>query len=120
MMEIRGTDGRLPECCFVVVAGQPPGANVAIARRGRPGVEVTSMNFGDERMARPAVRVVNEAEGISAAVERAILAGVLLGWGGEWAAPPFLAKSDGRLRGITPMGFAGSARIHQPIRKATG
>ncbi len=79
MLQKSGTDGRLPECCFVVIAGQAPGANVAIARRGRRGVEVTSMNFGDERMARTAVRVVNEANGISAAVERAMLGDVRLG-----------------------------------------
>lgn len=109
MLETSGTDGRLPECCFVVVAGQPPGANVAIARRGRRGVEVTSIDFGDDTMARAAVRVVNEANGISAAVERAMLAGAMFGWDCEPADPAFRTKADRRL---SRMGFAGSARIH--------
>ena len=65
MLKTSGADGRLPECCFVVIAGLAPGANVAIARRGRRGVEVTSIDFGDGAMARAAVRVVNEANGIS-------------------------------------------------------
>ncbi len=112
MVEIRGTDGRLPECCFVVVAGQPPGANVAIARRGRRGVEVTSIDFGDGAMARAAVRVVNEANGISAAVERAMLAGAMFGWDCELADPTFRTKADRRLSRIRAMGFAGSALIH--------
>ena len=112
MLQKSGTDGRLPECCFVVIAGQAPGANVAIARRGRRGVEVTSMNFGDERMARTAVRVVNEANGISAAVERAMLAGAMFGWDCELADPAFRTKADRRFERTTAMGFAGSARIH--------
>lgn len=112
MWGILGSDGRLPESCFVVVAGLAPGANVAIARRGRNGVEVTSMNFGDEQMARAAVRVVNEANGISAAVEGAMLAGAMFGWDCECADPAFAMGSDSRLKVTAQMGFAGSARIH--------
>jgi hypothetical protein len=112
MAETSGTDGRLPESCFVVVAGLAPGANVAIARRGRRGVEVTSIDFGDDTMARAAVRVVNEAIGISAAVERAMLAGAMFGWDCELADPAFRTKADRRSNRTTAMGFAGSAPIH--------
>lgn len=112
MFEMRDSDGRLPESCFVVVAGLAPGANVAIARRGRRGVEVTSMNFGDEKMAQAAVRVVNQANGISAAVERAMLVGAMFGWDCERADPDFAMGSDSSAKVTTPMGFAGSARIH--------
>lgn len=97
MSKTSGTDGRLPECCFVVIAGLAPGANVAIARRGRLGVEVTSMNFGNEKMARAAVRAVNDANGVSAIVERAMLAGAMFGWDCERADPAFLTKRDRRL-----------------------
>ncbi len=112
MLRTKGAGERLPECCFVVIAGLAPGANVAIVRRGRLGVEVTSMNFGDGAMAQAAVRVVNEANGISAAVERAMLAGAVFGWDCELADPAFRTKADQRLSRTTAMGFAGSARIH--------
>ena len=112
MLKTSGADGRLPECCFVVIAGLAPGANVAIARRGRRGVEVTSIDFGDDTMARAAVRVVNEANGISAAVERAMLAGAMFGWDCELADPAFRTKADRRSNRTTAMGCAGSARIH--------
>ena len=88
----------LPESCYVVIAGLAPGGNVAIARRGRLGVEVTSMNFGNEKMARAAVRVVNQANGVSAAVERTMLAGAMFGWDRERAEPAFLKDFDRRFR----------------------
>ncbi len=112
MLKTSGSDGRLPESCFVVIAGPAPDGNVAIARRGRLGVEVTSMNFGNEKMARAAVRVVNEANGISAAVERAMLAGAMFGWDCERADPPFLKKVDGSVRVTDPLAFAESSLIH--------
>jgi hypothetical protein len=112
MLRTSGTDQRLPESCFVVIAGLAPGANVAIARRGRRGVEVTSINFGDDTMARAAVRVVNEANGISVAVERAMLVGAMFGWDCELADPAFWTTADRRFNGTTQTGYAGSARIH--------
>jgi hypothetical protein len=70
------------------------------------------MNFGDEKMARAAVRVVNEASGISAAVERAMLVGAMFGWDCARATPAFLTKFDRRFHANTPLAFAGSSLIH--------
>lgn len=112
MIKESAAHGQVPDGCFVVITGLPPGRNVAIARRGRFGVHVTSIDFGGDTMARAAVRILNEANGVSAAVERAMLAGAILGWDCELADPACLTKADRRLNRTTATGFSGSARIH--------
>ena len=59
MLTPRTIPVRLPDVCHVVIAGMPPGQNVAISRRGRLGVGVTGLDFRNEDSARRVVRAVN-------------------------------------------------------------
>lgn len=80
MLTPRTIPVRLPDVCHVVIAGMPPGRNVALSRRGRLGVEITSLDFGSEKCARAVIRAVNELNGVSVAAKRAMLAGAMFGW----------------------------------------
>ena len=86
----------LPRQCHVVIPGLPAGCNVAICIRGRPGVTLTTLNFGETRAARAAVRAMNRAVGVSAVAEHAMLAGAMLAWHCVLADPHYLSLYDGR------------------------
>ena len=86
----------LPPRCHVVIPGLPRGANVAVCVRGGGGVRLTSLDLGDGAEARQAVRVMNEAAGVSAVAEHAMLAGAMLGWNCALADPDYLPLNDRR------------------------
>lgn len=77
----------LPLRCHVVLPGLPAGANVAVCERGSHGVRITSIDLGGFSTARRLVRALNDALGIDAAAEHAMLVGCLRGWNGEVAGP---------------------------------
>ena len=81
---------RLPLRCHVVLPGLPAGANVAVCERGSHGVRITGIDLGGFSKARRMVRALNDALGIDAAAEHAMLVGCLRGWNGEVAGPDFL------------------------------
>ena len=80
----------LPLRCYVVLPGLPAGTNVAVCERGSDGVRITSIDLGGFSTARRLVRALNDALGIDAAAEHAMLVGCLRGWNGEVAGPDFL------------------------------
>jgi hypothetical protein len=86
----------LPPCCHVVIPGLPRGANVAVCVRGRGGVRLTGLDLGDGAEARQAVRAMNQAAGVSAVAEHAMLAGAMLGWNCALADPDYLLLNDRR------------------------
>ena len=77
----------LPLRCHVVLPGLPAGANVAVCERGNHGVRITSIDLGGFSTARRLVRALNDAIGIDAAAEHAMLVGCLRGWNREVAGP---------------------------------
>ena len=85
----------LPLRCHVVLPGLPAGANVAVCERGSHGVRITSIDLGGFSTARRLVRALNDALGIDAAAEHAMLVGCLRGWNGEVAGPDFLRAARG-------------------------
>lgn len=86
----------LPLRCHVVLPGLPAGANVAVCERGTNGVRMTSIDLGGFATARRLVRALNDALGIDAAAEHAMLAGSLVGWSSPLADPGFLRATDRR------------------------
>ena len=84
MTGARGGDemAGLPLRCHVVLPGLPAGANVAVCERGSHGVRITSIDLGGFSTARRLVRALNDALGIDAAAEHAMLVGCLRGWSG--------------------------------------
>lgn len=86
----------LPPRCHVVVPGLPRGANVAVCIRGLGGVSLTGLDLGDADDARQAVRAINQAAGVSAVAEHAMLAGAMLGWNCALADPEYLLVNDRR------------------------
>ncbi len=78
----------LPLRCHVVLPGLPAGANVAVCERGSHGVRITSIDLGGFSTARRLVRALNDALGIDAAAEHAMLVGCLRGWS-RVASPEF-------------------------------
>ena len=80
----------LPLRCHVVLPGLPAGANVAVCERGTNGVRMTSIDLGGFSTARRLVRALNDALGIDAAAEHAMLVGCLRGWNSEVAGSDFL------------------------------
>lgn len=79
----------LPLRCHVVLPGLPAGANVAVCERGSHGVRITSIDLGGFSTARRLVRALNDALGIDAAAEHAMLVGCLRGWSCGVAGPEF-------------------------------
>ena len=79
----------LPLRCHVVLPGLPAGANVAVCERGNHGVRITSIDLGGFSTARRLVRALNDALGIDAAAEHAMLVGCLRGWSSEVAGSEF-------------------------------
>lgn len=79
----------LPLRCHVVLPGLPAGANVAVCERGSHGVRITSIDLGGFSTARRLVRALNDALGIDAAAEHAMLVGCLRGWSRGVASPEF-------------------------------
>ncbi len=90
----------LPLRCHVVLPGLPAGANVAICERGTHGVRMTTVDLGDFCAARRLVRALNDALGIDAAAEHAMLVGCLRSWNSEMADPDHLRATV--LRFMTP------------------
>jgi hypothetical protein len=88
-------EGRLgwPWRCHVVLPGLPVGANVAVCERGTNGVRMTNIDLGGFSTARRVIRALNDALGIDAAAEHAMLVGCLRGWNSEVAGPCFLSTS---------------------------
>lgn len=84
----------LPQQCHVVLPGLSAGSNIAVCVRGEQGVRITQLNFGDSVAARRIVAAFNVTLGIDADIERAMLAGCLLGWG------PRGAVAEGARRGV--------------------
>ena len=84
----------LPQQCHVVLPGPAAGSNIAVCVRGEQGVRITQLNFGDSVAARRIVAAFNVTLEIDADIERAMLAGCLLGWG------PRGAVADGARRGV--------------------
>ena len=80
----------LPLRGHAVLPGRPAGANVAACERGSHGVRITSIDLGGFSTARRLVRALNDAHGIDAAAEHAMLVGCLRGWNGEVAGPDLL------------------------------
>jgi len=102
----------LPDICHVVVPGRPPGRNIALSKRGRLGVEVTALNFGETDAARRVVRALNHLQGVAPEVEHAMLAGAMFGWDCDRANPAFLRQFDERFRLAPRLGIAGPQRVH--------
>lgn len=63
---------------------------MAVCERGANGVRMTSIDLGGFSTARRPVRALNDALGIDAATEHAMLVGCLRGWNSEVAGPDFL------------------------------
>ncbi len=82
MSSASGGEGRpgLPWRCLVVLPGLPAAANVAVCERGIDGVRLTSIDLGEFTTARRLLRALNQAIGIDAAAEHAMLVGCLRGW----------------------------------------
>ena len=93
MIGARGGDemAGLPLRCHVVLPGLPAGANVAVCERGSHGVRITSIDLGGFSTARRLVRALNDALGIDAAAEHAMLVGCLGAGAAEWQARNSLA-----------------------------
>lgn len=85
----------LPLRCHVVLPGLPAGANVAVCERGSHGVRITSIDLGGFSTARRLVRALNDALGIDAAAEHAMLVGCLRGWS-RGVASPELPRAEAR------------------------
>jgi hypothetical protein len=81
--------GSLPRRGHVVLPGLPAGANVAVCERGTHGVRMTTIDLGEFAAARRLVRALNDALGIDAAAEHAMLVGCLRSWDSVMAAPGF-------------------------------
>ena len=91
---------RLPLRCHVVLPGLPAGANVAVCERGTHGVRMTSIDLGGFPTARRLVRALNNALGIDAAAEHAMLVGCLRGWNCEEAGQGFMQAKPLRLMNV--------------------
>jgi hypothetical protein len=94
--------GSLPQRCHVVLPGLPAGANVAVCERGTHGVRLTTIDLGEFAAARRLVRALNDALGIDAAAEHAMLIGCLRRWDSVMADPGFLRASFERFMNDMP------------------
>lgn len=98
----------LPLRCHVVLPGLPAGANVAVCERGANGVRMTSIDLGGFSAARRLVRALNDALGIDAAAEHAMLVGCLRGWSREVADPALLRATVPRFMSFERQARGGS------------
>ena len=98
----------LPLRCHVVLPGLPAGVNVAVCERGTNGVRMTSIDLGGFATARRLVRALNDALGIDAAAEHAMLVGCLRGWSREVADPDPLRATVPRFMSFERQARGGS------------
>lgn len=76
-----------------MLPGLPAGTNVGVCELGTEGVRMTRVDLGGFSAARHLVCALNDALGIDAAAEHAMLVGCLQGWNSEAAAPDFRRDS---------------------------
>lgn len=95
-----------PSRCCDVLPDLLAGANVGACERGKYGARITSIDLGGFAAARHLACALNDALGINAAADHAVLVGCLRDWNSEAAASDALSATIRRFMNVERQALA--------------